>query len=208
VSENTKDGIIILGLYDSGTTYLAKLLHEKGIKMSGEHGLYEDEETGLHYEDKEIVIKNIIEAKTTTIENHQAVYKPNPKFCDYLRKYKLRRQADGVPWGFKEPRCAVLAKAYMSVFRNCKFIICHRSPQRVAMTRYNNYDNQTPLNVISTYEHTHAQVFDTWREMRGQAKMFPFWHDGSRDFHKGQNDALNKFLDLDLDYVDGWKFDI
>ena len=202
-----KDGIIIMGMYHSGTTYLAKLLHEKGIKMAGKHGFYEDEETGMHYEDKELVIKNIIEAKTTTIKNHQAVYKPTLKFKEYLRGYKARRQADGVPWGFKEPRCALLSKSYFDVFRNCKFIICHRCPARVAMTRYNNYDNRTPMNVISTYEHTHAQVFDTWRELRFQRKLFPFWHDGSKGFHKGQNDELNKFLDMDLNYIDDWRFE-
>jgi hypothetical protein len=202
-------GIVMLGCFHSGTTYLAKLLHERGIKMHGGAGYFDGEVTGLHYEDKEIVEANRVEVKRLQIKDHIAHYSPSTGFMKWMREYKNRRVNEGVPWGFKEPRCAVLSKAYLDVFRNCKIILCHRCPGRVAQTRHRKYasENHNPMNIMSTYEHTHASVLDNYRDLKLGGNLFAFWYDGTKDFHKEQEESLNRFLDMDLNYLEGWKFD-
>lgn len=203
------NGIVVLGMYHSGTTYLAKLLHEKGIKMDGGQGYFDGEVTGLHYEDKEVVEANRIEVKRLQVKDGIATYNPSTSFLKWMREYKNRRVAEDVPWGFKEPRCAVLSKAYLDVFRNCKLIICHRSPGRVAWTRHKRYasEQQNPMNIMSTYQHTHASVLDNYRKLKLKGNLFAFWYDGTKEFHKTQSESLDKFLDMDLNYLEDWKFD-
>jgi len=202
-------GIVILGMYHSGTTYLARLLHDRGIPMHGGQGYFEGEVTGLHYEDAEVVEKNRLEVKRLQIKDGIATYSPSTAFMKWLRGYKRRRESCGELWGVKEPRMAVFSKAYLDVFRNCKIILCHRCPGRVAQTRHRKYLNegQNPMNLMSAYEHTHAGVLDNYRKLNLQGNLFAFWYDGTREWHERQNETLNKFLEMDFNYINDWKFD-
>lgn len=203
-------GIVILGMYHSGTTFLAKRLDELGVKMCGDRGYNVGEFTGLHYEDDEVVEKNYFEAKRGFVRDRRFVWNPSKDYVKWVMDYKRRREAEGVPWGVKEPRMALLSKVWLDKFRNCKLILCHRSPIRVSYTKVTKYkeDQHNPMNVQSTYSHTFATVLDNYNWLKGRKMpLFVFDYDANKNGHDRQNSALNKYLGFDFNYLEEWKFD-
>lgn len=205
-----KDGIIIMGMYHSGTTYLAKLLHDRGVKMCGDGGFYEGSVTGNHYEDAEVLEMNRNECRYIRTEDRMMRYNERKEFRQGILRYKSKRQSEGALWGVKEPRIALFSKTWMDVCRNCKLIICHRSPIRVSWTKVSKYwqDGHKPLDIQSTYSHTYGRVLDNWAQMKGsKMPLFVFDYDANANGHDRQNEALNKYLGFKLDYLDEWKYD-
>jgi len=115
------DPIIIVGMQRSGTSWLARTLHAQGIEM------YDWDFSG-YAEDGDIWGWNSVEMMDNP-PNQNAMpftHKPSKHFTDRLEAYADFRDK-GKPWGFKEPRIAMLLGAYAEIFPAAKYICCVRN---------------------------------------------------------------------------------
>jgi len=123
--------IIVVG-YRSGTEYLTEAIAAAGIPMWGWKG--------SHSEDGDIQGWNAAEVDLVPIDARKLPfeYVPSEGLMARLREYGKRRQetADKYGrWGFKEPRCASLWRAYHEVFPEARWVVCIRNSMSVVCSQ-------------------------------------------------------------------------
>ena len=115
------DPIIIIGMQRSGTSWLARTLHAQGVEMY-------DWDFGNYAEDGDIWGWNSVEMLANKVNQKSMPFEhtPSKHFITRLEAYADYRDK-GKPWGFKEPRIAMLLGAYAQVFPAAKYICCVRN---------------------------------------------------------------------------------
>ena len=107
--------VVVLGMHKSGTTLVARMLHESGIDMGDVGARASDSahdrsyDRGEKYEDPEADL--LTKAVLLVDWHHKSYILPpvsapldDPKLNALTRAYIARRTAAGTDWGFKDPR--------------------------------------------------------------------------------------------------------
>lgn len=130
--------LIVTGMHRSGTSATARLLQHAGLDVGGRllgPGL--DNPTG-YYEDLDFCALNL--ALVSAGVGDDPRYQPDWAHAERLvpaRLERLRgpaqalvaeRAARGTPWGFKDPRTAVLLDFYESLAPDARYLFVYREP--------------------------------------------------------------------------------
>ncbi|NVK05626.1 MAG: sulfotransferase [Flavobacteriia bacterium] len=137
--------IIIIGMHRSGTSLVAKLLHDAGVNM-GAHRDHNEESmpflsvnqqmlaaVGNSWIDPQLinVEYSSSESAISMFVNHFQIdpndYSWNGKPRGWLIKWRLNK-----PWGFKDPRSTFTLEAWLKLFPKAKVIHVVRHPGSVA----------------------------------------------------------------------------
>ena len=123
------DPVIVVGPGRSGTTVVARLLHEEmGIDM-GEK-FRSDPEGKCYFEDLDFrdLNRHFMDGRLSFNEWLQATE----------RNVFVRKTAEK-PWGFKDPRASYIMGLYLMLFNDPLFVRCRRNHEDVARSMSKNY---------------------------------------------------------------------
>lgn len=96
--------ILVIGTGRSGTSTVAKILHEHGIKMGNSFVSSREHENGSSYEDTECKRIN-----TDFLQNKMT-------YDEYIRKLCKYGKSKTEPWGVKHPAITYVLGVYLQVF--------------------------------------------------------------------------------------------
>jgi hypothetical protein len=128
-SSKSFDPIIVVGPGRSGTTVVARLLHERlGISMGDR--FRSDPEGKCYYEDLDFrdLNRHFMDGVLNFNEWLQAT-----------ERNIFIRKATEQPWGFKDPRASYIMGMYFMFFRDPLFVRCRRDRNDVAKSMSKNY---------------------------------------------------------------------
>lgn len=132
MAEELNDPYLVIGTGRSGTSTVARILHENlGVFMGSEWSeLTESNPLGA-YEDQEFTSlqKKLFFQNMPYKEWHEAIW-------DFIRK----RRAMGKPWGIKDPLLSHNLGIFLSFFKNPRIILCDRRPDLVIASLQKWYD--------------------------------------------------------------------
>ena len=204
--------VLIAGMYHSGTSMLAKCLHEQGVRMwSDEWGQVSDEkQEGREFcECKRLWDINQREQERGLVklraDGMGYNYVPSLEMRQDLVGYRKAREAEGVAWGAKEPRIATYIDAYTGTFRGAKLILCLRNQGRVAESRLTRGHGTTPIVTLVTSLFTAARCLTRLNEAEG-VDTFLWVYERTEAEHCRQQAALREFLGMpEFDYMGQFK---
>lgn len=130
------DPVIVLGMHHSGTSILARILHQNGVFMGANMHHYESKFFTVQINDRLVLggganwAKLPIMPVEEVMQHVDAVRREIEKRG--LRKFR-EAGYDGVSrWGFKDPRTCVLLPLYREIFPKAQFVHIVRKAEDVA----------------------------------------------------------------------------
>jgi hypothetical protein len=193
--------ICIVGMHRSGTSMIAKLLHQCGLYLGPEDELLGANSGNAdgHYEHKGFLQIN------DALLNHYAgswEFPPRlePNWQEDTALAPLRAQAKALvlelsrrsPWGWKEPRTTVLLPFWKSVVPGLSFVICVRSPLEVAKSLAQR--NKIPLEQGMVLWHRYMRA--ALQDSEGSPRMIVHYEDFFSD-PEAQSERLARFCGLE-----------
>lgn len=145
VRKLTTQPIIVLGMHKSGTTLIARTLHESGVYM-GDFSAGENY-ANCKYENTSAVEinKSLLRAEklhsTATVGPLSSISKIEPKISSFVEEMNRIQ----VPWGVKDPRLCLTYDVWRRFLPPHKVIFIFRSPERV-LEHYTRGSTKTRLN--------------------------------------------------------------
>jgi hypothetical protein len=138
---NSSQAICIVGMHRSGTSMIAKLLHQCGLYLGPESRLLNATSANAdgHFEHR-----GFLDINRALLRHFNATWQSPPELAagviDDPALAQLRARAAEViaelssrsPWGWKEPRTTVLLPFWRSLVPEVRFVVCIRSPLEVA----------------------------------------------------------------------------
>ena len=197
VSPAAPQVIIIVGLARSGTTYLSRRLHEKGIPMWGWEM--------THGEDADVWGLNTVEGVVNPPIENQApyAYAASDEMLARLVAYKAKREVgcDGA-WGFKDPRIVHLLAAYVDVFPSALYVCCIRNPLSIVWSQLKRKPRlvDAPGNyAVMGLRLAHIAAM----QQNHKLNMHWFNYDGNME---DESVALSEKVGVDLELANGWEW--
>src|SRR5262245_28150013 len=135
--------VCIVGMHRSGTSMVAKLLHESGLHLGNASDLMPAD---AHNEDGYWEHVRFLELNEAILNELGAAWDSPPHLtADWKRLSALpqvRGQADALfqefggsePWGWKDPRTSLTLPFWLERCPDLKMIICVRNPFEVAVS--------------------------------------------------------------------------
>ena len=174
--------ILVTGTGRSGTSTVAKVLHEHGISMGNSFAQSDQHDSGYSYEDLECRKLNAM-----FLRNDMNYMEYLEKLCEYGRK----RSAEG-KWGVKHPATCYVLGIYLQVFSPI-VIRCTRDKEMVVkscMRCYNFtrekaeklYDNWTVMldSVLARMEHLEIDFTERVTEDEIWSKISDYLDNGQQ----------------------------
>ena len=136
VDGNNQDPILIVGMHNSGTSILAKILHESGVFLGNNMGHYESHFFSIFVNDLLIMQGGNNWAKLPLLSIDEVM-----SFRDTVGPFVKRHWvADYLQWGYdgfsmwgiKDPRLCVLLPLYLDIFPKATVVHIRRNPNDVA----------------------------------------------------------------------------
>lgn len=126
--------VVILGMHKSGTTLIARILHESGIAM----GQFDPEvgyDEGNHYEREEFNAINRAVLGHPNVRSFEVVNSPVSPVPTGLEE-RARQQVEQLDerhaaWGFKDPRTCLTFSFWRELLPEARVIVVHRHPGEV-----------------------------------------------------------------------------
>jgi len=196
---------IILGMHKSGTTLVARALHESGVTMGQEFP------TGMEY------AKNKYEAGWVQEINDSMLGRDRQYLSllvtpRLLRHYRLddetrNRMRQGIAamqrkypdWGFKDPRSVITYKYWKDVLPEHKLIVVYRDPLQV-WKRYSGFKRSHRFYLpFRTWSEYNAQILHDLRDMPSDHVIFLNFENllaDAGDWDKLQSFAGRSLLDV------------
>ena len=118
------DPVIVLGPARSGTSAVARVLHEKvGVSMGTEFKPYDPVAPDGHYEEKEI---NDINREV------YAMHIPYSEWWNRLYYYTQKMRKLEIPWGFKDPKLSLpfILGMVLCFYDDALFVRCSRTKEQ------------------------------------------------------------------------------
>ena len=136
--------MIVAGMHRSGTSLTAGILAKTGVDM-GQHQIAADR-TNPHgfYEDAKIVsfhqlaFRRLLPSNASGhidwgwCEQHVLNTTDLERFRPAARRLVVEREAQGVAWGFKDPRATLLLDFWDSCIEDARYVLVYRAPWLVA----------------------------------------------------------------------------
>lgn len=149
--------VVIIGMHRSGTSLVAKVLHEAGINMGVERDHNEESLPFLSINQK--MMSESGNSWIDPLKNDAQYHSPELALSMYVNHFKIDpndyalggkprswylKFAHNMPWGFKDPRNTFTLKAWLELFPNAKVIHVTRHPAAVAdsLARRNEIDGE------------------------------------------------------------------
>jgi len=200
LNDSAGDVICIVGMHRSGTSMIAKLLHQCGLYLGPEEQLLGANSGNAdgHFEHKGFLKIN------DALLRHFGGSWEFPPQCELnwheasaLEPMRAEARALALelsarsPWGWKEPRTTVLLPFWKSVLPSLRFVICVRSPLEVAKSLAKR--NKIPLEqgMILWHRYMRAALEDT----AGCSRMITHYEDFFVD-PEAEADRLVRFCRL------------
>jgi hypothetical protein len=194
------DAICVIGMHRSGTSMIAKLLHECGLYLGDEDqllGATSGNRDG-HFEHK-----GFLEINDALLHHFGGSWEfPPPTQVDWQKDAALeplraaaRLLVAGLstrsPWGWKEPRTTVVLPFWKSIVPGMRFVICVRSPLEVARSLATR--NKIPLEqgMILWHRYMRAALDDS----TGCARIITHYEDFFAD-PETETDRLLRFCGM------------
>ena len=206
--------IVIIGMPQSGTTFLASCLHDQGVPMCGANGFHDEK----HHECADIhgILGDHLRAhppaikypKTGDAQVDRYIKTIDPAITDDLRRalvaYRRGREvyANGQPWGVKNPSLALLYKAAFGCFGGAMFICCVRCAPDAASAAYWKEIVDNPHARQISYLTIYRQVIE--HAVPERVPLF-MWSYSPRMGHDVQEAALSKWLGREVRYAHLWQ---
>ncbi len=169
---------LVLGMHRSGTSVVAGLLHESGIAMGTERTFLprpSDENLLGFYEDARFrVVNDALLARSRYRVKSWRLPVPDVGetrvLAPAMRALVRRRQAQGEPWGWKDPRQLLTLRAWRPVLAevtsDVRVAWVHRQPEAVArsmVARGNVGGRSRALALYDAYTERALDVLEAWR---------------------------------------------
>ena len=206
--------IVILGMPQSGTSFLARILHEQGVPMCGSAGFHDDK----HHECKELhdAITYELHFNPPAIRYPKTGDKATDRYLNAIRvplrdefrramvAYRRGREvaANGQQWGCKDPRLALMFEAAFGCFQGARFILCSRGPGDAASAAYWKGLAESDVSRRITYCTVYRNIWEYAQPT--QQAMFE-WSYNPRAGHYVQEAALSHWLGREVKYSDQWQ---
>jgi hypothetical protein len=192
--------ICILGMHRSGTSMIAKLLHQCGLYLGPEDQLLGANSGNAdgHFEHK-----GFLEINDALLHHFGGSWEFPPQrqgaWQESAALKRLRADAralvadlaDRSPWGWKEPRTTVLLPFWKSIVPGLRFVICVRSPLEVAKSLAKR--NKIPLERGMILWHIYMRA--ALEDSAGSPRMIIHYEDFFGDPEAGA-DRLARFCGL------------
>lgn len=132
---------IILGCHHSGTSFLAKALHDQGIAMGTE--------PSAHYENLDALKVNGYLMGGDVFnppEYEEIMSKDDGPVLDFIEKYKAEK------WGFKDPRTSLTADKWLAnIDGDCYIVAIFRKPERTVKSLAKMYKRDDLREIVDYY---------------------------------------------------------
>ncbi|MFM7207221.1 MAG: glycosyltransferase [Planctomycetaceae bacterium] len=164
--------LLITGMHRSGTSFAASLLQAAGVHL-GDRLLEPHPSNPLgHFEELEFYEfdRHLLRSHGVPDDGFTAtaVVEPGPLFHDAARRLVDVRRNRGVPWGWKDPRAALLLDFWAGLIPEARFLFVFRPPWDVVDSLYRRGD---PLFVANP-----PFALDVWRHVNGRLIDFARRH--------------------------------
>ncbi len=164
------DPVILLGMHHSGTSILARILHENGVHMQANMRHHESKFFALQLHDSLVLQGGDGWARVPIMPVEEVMHWKN-EIQRLIAKKGLRKYRDagydGVSrWGFKDPRTCIMTPMYLKIFPNAHLVHIVRSADDVATSLAENV--KRGVGNIPDREHWKA----LWREYVGRVREF------------------------------------
>lgn len=161
---------IVLGMHKSGTTLVAKTLHESGIDMGTDcRGEYES----CKYEDRRVQkIEEAILNDGQLKKSYQMPWSYNDKTED-IKNYIALRESSGQDWGFKVPDIALCYKMWQPLLPEHMLIGVKRSTEGLLQHYASRSKNRPAPGVVKFVKH----VYDTFIDLYVPTKNIVWFED-------------------------------
>ncbi|TMA98239.1 MAG: hypothetical protein E6J74_01890 [Deltaproteobacteria bacterium] len=182
--------VCIVGMHRSGTSMIARLLHQCGLDLGPAERLLKADATNPlgHFEHRgflDIDRQLLKHFKATWREppELQAGWHLDPGLKPLLSEAKaLAATFDGrSPWGWKEPRASLFLPFWKEAIPNMRFVICIRNPLEVARSLETRNNISIRKGPALWYRYVRASLEDT----EGSPRIFSFFEDF---FHNGSGE--------------------
>lgn len=158
--------LVIAGMHRSGTSSLAQILNNAGLRLGNRLLAANDFNRKGHFENldfvefhKSVLLDHGISHDGWTLEGALAV-------SDDLRK-KAQELVDNnsqpEPWGWKDPRTTLFLDFWANQLPDCNFVLVHRSPWEVVDSLFRRGDatfQADPLFALQIWEHYNRLVVE------------------------------------------------
>ena len=141
MSESKGDVICIIGMHRSGTSMVARLLHQCGLYLGPEDQLLgpsSGNEDGHFEHTGFLTIDYALMRHFNASWSFPPELEPGWEQDAILEQRRIEAKAlvdtfsGKSPWGWKEPRATIFLPFWKSIIPNLRFVICVRSPLEVA----------------------------------------------------------------------------
>lgn len=145
---------VVLGAPHSGTSFLAKALHDQGVDMGTE--------PSGHYENQDLVGLNseLLEGDWANPPSREEILKKDKtKILEFIQEYR------DVMWGFKDPRTSLTAELFLPFLDGDTYIIAiFRKPHKVVRSLARDYDLDDARGLV---DHYNENILKTIRNFIG-----------------------------------------
>jgi hypothetical protein len=180
--DSASDAICIIGMHRSGTSMIAKLLHQCGLYLGSENQLLGANSSNAegHFEHKEFLRLNdaLLHHLGGSWEfppKAQSNWQENAAF-ETMRadaRALVKELSTRTPWGWKEPRTTVLLPFWKSIVPGLRFVICVRSPLEVAKS----LAKRSKIPVERGVHLWHSYMRAALEDSAGSARMITHYED-------------------------------
>lgn len=209
IDTNNQAPVLVVGMHNSGTSILAKILHKSGVFLGNSMNHYESHFFSIFVNDSLIMQgeKNWTKLPIMSIDE---VMSFSETIGPFVNKYwivdYLQWGYDGVSmWGIKDPRLCVLLPLYLNIFPAAKVVHIRRNPNDVAASlclrnkrgvgRYDNFEHWKQLTLAYTD-----------RVVRYSGKVCAYHELQYEDFCTTSEDVVQKLFDfLGVPFTDNTK---
>lgn len=194
--------ICIVGMHRSGTSMIARLLHQCGLYLGPPERLLKADATNPlgHFEHR-----GFLDIDRKLLKHFGATWheppEPESGWHTDAKLEGLRLEAKALattfagrsPWGWKEPRASLFLPFWKEAIPNMRFVICIRNPLEVARSLQTRNNIPVQKGASLWYRYVRTSLEDT----EGSPRVFSFFEDF---FHNGaaEIERLLRFCELPM----------
>ena len=159
--------LVITGMHRSGTSFVASLLHDAGLYLGGRMLAPHASNPLGHFEDLEFYEfdRHLLRSHGLSDDGFVsgARVEPGPAFRNQAKPLVAARRALGKPWGWKDPRTALLLDFWDSVIPDARYLFLFREPWDVVDSLYRRGDpvfEANPSLAVEVWMHVNRLLCD------------------------------------------------
>lgn len=167
--------VVIAGMHRSGTSYAASLLHAAGLFLGDRLLAANSTNPRGHFEDWDVIefhqalLRELGVPDTGFVTNAPVV--PPAAWRERARALVAERRAGGRPWGWKDPRTALLLDFWRETVPEARYLVVFRPPWDVVDSLYRRGDEAfaaEPVLALDLWLHTNRLLRDFARRHPGE----------------------------------------